>query len=398
MFDFTFNLENTSSWGGRAGKMATAHGDVFTPIFMPVGTAASVKALDNSDLESAQAQIILGNTYHLYLRPGLDVLRSVGGMRGLMGWSKPILTDSGGFQVFSLGEQLKKNQKEAKNTSLLKPAKISDESVVFTSHLDGSTHEFTPERSIEIQRAIGADIIMAFDECLPDDVTRQRADASIERTHRWAQQCVSYWEEKGRTSEYGEYQALFGIIQGGLDQELRERSAKSITSLDFDGIAVGGETIGYNMPGTADVMGWIEHLLPIDKPRYAMGLGRDPQDIVTAVRLGFDMFDCVAPTRMARNGALYVGELDDRAGGPQFRSDFNKGRLRIGTAEYALDQRVIQSGCDCYTCTQGYSRAYLHHLYKAAELSYYRLASIHNVRFMIRLTEQLRELIMRGSH
>ncbi len=394
--DFSFSLQNTTRHG-RAGQITTPHGQIQTPVFMPVGTAATVKSLDNADLETTKAQIILGNTYHLYLRPGTEVLTQLGGMHGMMGWDRPILTDSGGFQVFSLGAQLGQQGKRALEVDgQLQPAKISDDGVTFTSHLDGSKHLFTPEKAIEIQRSIGADIIMAFDECLPDSAPLAVARESVERTHRWAAQCIQYWEEQGRQSLYGKYQALFGIIQGGLHQELREHSAKTITSMHFDGIAVGGETVGYNMPGTAEVMGWIEQLLPQDKPRYAMGLGSDPQDVVTAVRLGFDMFDCVNPTRLARNGALYVGELAQESGKLVFKSDFDKSRLRIGTAQYKTDQSVIQPGCDCYTCQSGYSRGYLHHLYKTAELSYYRLASIHNVRCMLRLTEQLRAEILRS--
>ncbi len=392
----SFNLEEISRHG-RAGTITTPHGKIQTPIFMPVGTAATVKSLDNADLETTKAQIILGNTYHLYLRPGTEVLTELGGMHGMMGWNKPILTDSGGFQVFSLGAQLGQPGKRALEVDgqQLQPAKITADGVTFTSHLDGSKHLFTPEKAIEIQRSIGADIMMTFDECLPDSAPLETARESVDRTHRWAAQCFNYWEEQGRQSVHGKYQALFGIIQGGLHQELREHSARIIAGMNFDGIAVGGETVGYNMPGTAEVMGWIEQLLPQDKPRYAMGLGSDPQDVVTAVQLGFDMFDCVNPTRLARNGALYVGELVSVSGKLAFVSDFDKSRLRIGTSKYKTDQSIIQPGCDCYTCQSGYSRAYLHHLYKSAELSYYRLASIHNVRCMIRLTEQLRTEILR---
>lgn len=341
------------------------------------------------------AQIILGNTYHLYLRPGTDTLELNGGMHGFMNWDKPILTDSGGFQVMSLGKSAPERTAEQK-ASL---TNVSDDGVKFQSHLDGSSHFFTPERSIEIQRSIGADIMMTFDEALPDSYPREAAVSSVARTHRWAEQCYQYWEHHQRKSVYGYYQALFGIIQGGLFPELRKASAQFITSLPFDGIAVGGETVGYNMAGTAQVMEWIEPSLPADKPRYAMGLGRDPQDIIAAVLMGFDMFDCVGPTRLARNGTLYYGEIDFKhrtAQGilPQFVSPYNKGRLQIGNKDFRSDQQVIQPGCGCYTCQSGYTRSYLHHLFRTQELTYYRLASIHNVYTMVHISQQMRDWIL----
>ncbi|HYD34582.1 MAG TPA: tRNA guanosine(34) transglycosylase Tgt [Vitreimonas sp.] len=384
---FKFVLEK-SIGQARTGYFETPHGRVNTPIYMPVGTQASVKALDSEDTEATQAPIILANTYHLYLRPGKDVLTSQGGLHQFMRWNKPILTDSGGFQVFSLGLQNK-----AKGGVSF--AKITDEGVKFRSYVDGSKHFFSPETAIEIQRWIGADIIMAFDECTPDKADLRYAKQALSRTHHWAQQCVEYWDQQQRLSYYGDYQALFGIVQGAMHPELRQESAKVITGLGFDGIAVGGETIGYNMAGTAEVMSWIEPLLPADKPRYAMGLGLNPQDLVDAVNVGFDMFDCVAPTRIARNGSLYHGQLTmDKTGKLGFESEFHLGRMTIGKAQFAQDNRVIQDGCDCFTCHQGYTRAYLHHLLKTRELTYYRLASIHNVRFMIRLSEEMRTAIL----
>lgn len=358
--------------------MTTPHGIITTPIFMPVGTQATVKALDNRDLIELSAQIILGNTYHLLLRPGVETLSTQGGMRGLMRWTGPILTDSGGFQVFSLAQR----------------ARITEEGVTFASHIDGSSHVLSPDTSIEIQRAIGADIIMAFDECTPDQAGENYVEAAWQRTRRWAARCRQVWEDVHRQSIYGHYQALFGIIQGGMVPAIRQASAREIVGLDFDGVAVGGETIGYNMQGTGQVMDWIEPLLPEHKPRYAMGLGRDPQDIIEAILMGFDMFDCVGPTRLARNGALYVGQFVIEQGRPSFVSPFAKARLSIGKAEYARDNQPILPGCDCYTCRSGYSRAYLHHLYKTQELSYYRLASIHNVRLMVRLSQQVRDWIL----
>jgi queuine tRNA-ribosyltransferase len=358
------------------GKMITDHGEVNTPVFMPVGTAASVKALDSADITDTKAEIILANTYHLFLRPGEKLVDKMGGVQKFMNWNKPMLTDSGGFQVFSLGLG-------AHSESL---SKIDEDGVTFKSHIDGEIHKFTPERSMDIQRDLGADIIMAFDECTPDQSEYKYAKEALERTHRWAERCVKQWEKNERKSAQGNYQALFGIIQGSTFRDLREEATKYIASLPFDGIALGGETIGYNMEGTIEIIEWIKSLLPKDKPLYTMGLGRDPQNIVDAIMAGVDMFDCVAPTRMARNGSLYNGEL--REG--KFESEYPNGRLNIDNTKFATDLHTIQDGCDCYTCRNGYTRGYLRHLYKAQELSYYRLASIHNVRFMVRLAEEMR--------
>lgn len=395
---FSFQLEGKKG-KARAGTMTTAHGKIATPIFMPVGTVGTVKSLDSNDILELGAQIILGNTYHLYLRPGTHILEERGGLHGFMHWSGPILTDSGGFQVMSLG----KNAPERLSSQKASLTNVSDDGVKFQSHLDGSSHFFTPERSIEIQRSIGADIIMAFDEALADSLPEAAARTSVARTHQWAKQCCDYWEYQQRLSHYGTYQALFGIVQGGLFEELRKESAQTIAALPFDGVAVGGETVGYNMEGTAQVMNWIESLLPEQKPRYAMGLGRDPQDIVAAVLMGFDMFDCVGPTRLARNGTLYFGELElPKKGGtttsgktfPEFTSPYKNARLQIGNKEFRTDDKVIQTGCGCYTCQSGYTRAYLHHLFRSQELTYYRLASIHNVHTMVDISQKMRKWIL----
>jgi len=408
MKKFSFKLLKTKG-KMRAGVMSTPHGNIPTPTFMPVGTLATVKALDSRDVLDTNAPIILANTYHLYLRPGMERLVKMGGVHKFMGFSKPMLTDSGGFQVFSLGRQqeLKKvvsrclsskfdtaPKKKVKKINRKLGVKLGEEGAEFVSHIDGSKHFFSPETSIEIQRKIGADIIMTFDECVADSESKEYTKSSVDRTHRWAKRCSEYWNSHERKSMYGGYQALFGIIQGGMYKDLRKESAKYISSLDFDGIAVGGETTGYNMEGTQEMMGWIEDILPEDKPRYAMGLGRDPQDLIDAVKVGFDMFDCVGPTRLARNGALYFGKLVTKDGEPEFESKYKNGRLNIGKREFATDDQVIQKDCDCYTCRSGYTRGYLHHLYRTKELAYYRLASIHNVRFMIRLSEKLRSLIL----
>lgn len=391
---FSFTLQKVKN-KARAGVLQTPHGEVLTPIFMPVGTQATVKSLDSSDIASTGAQIILANTYHLYLRPGEDTVNKLGGVQTMMNWNRPMLTDSGGFQVFSLGKQLAQKRAASQpqgTASKLVPAKITDEGVSFTSHLDGSKHFFSPQKSIAIQQAIGADIIMAFDECTPDTATYEETALAAKRTFDWANQCIGQWNATDRKSAQGSYQALFGIIQGAMHEELRKSCATQLCSLPFDGIAVGGETIGYNMAGTATVMEWIESILPSTKPRYAMGLGSCPQDIVDAILMGFDVFDCVAPTRLARNGALFVGSLNPTT--LTIESSFNKHRLLIGNQQFVQDKQVIDPTCDCTTCTSGYTRAYLHHLYKTAELSYYRLASIHNVRCMIRASEEMRAIIL----
>ncbi len=400
MTPFTFKLEKTKHHA-RAGRFTTEHGVVQTPIFMPVGTLATIKSLDTQDIEELKAQIILANTYHLYLTPGMEVIQKAGGVHQFMGWDKPMLTDSGGFQVFSLGEivdnQRVKLQHKQPAAKQFNHNKITNEGVEFTSHRDGSKHFFSPEKAIEIQRQIGADIIMAFDECTPDKADEKYAREALDRTHRWAKQCKTYWEQQNRQSAYGSYQALFGIVQGAMHPELRRESLEVIKSLEFDGIAFGGETVGYNMAGTVELMDWVRDILPEDKPRYAMGLGRDPQNLIDAVLAGYDMFDCVAPTRLARNGTLYSGQLEIKDNLPQFISEFPKGRLQIGNQRFTFDQGVIQEGCNCFTCQQGYSRSYLRHLFKTDELTYFRLSSIHNVRFMVRLSEELRKWIVQEN-
>lgn len=388
--EFSFTLTKTKGHA-RAGIMHTPHGDVMTPMYMPVGTQASVKALDSLDLERLNAQIILANTYHLFLRPGADRVNTLGGVGEMMNWKRPMLTDSGGFQVFSLGEQMAKKNMGGLS---LRPTVISNEGVEFTSHLDGTRHPFTPSRAIRIQQDLGADIMMTFDQCTSDSVPIEEAREAMKKTHAWALICKQVWDEKEHRTSQGRYQALFGIIQGGRYESLRKESAKTIVDLGFDGIAIGGETIGYNMAGTVEIMDWIRDILPKEKPHYGMGIGSDPQNIIDAIFSGYDMFDCVAPTRLARNGALYNAFLRcDNTRGCTLTSEFPKSRLLIGNSRFAVDTATIQDGCDCYTCMQGYTRAYLHHLFKVDELEYFRLASIHNVRFMIRLCEEIRRYI-----
>lgn len=358
----------------RAGIIHTDHGDIATPIFMPVGTQASVKTLDQTDLANLPAQIILGNTYHLHLRPGEDLIDSFGGLHKFMNWPKPILTDSGGFQVFSLGLQ---KDAEINNGKLVT---IDEDGVTFRSHIDGSSHRFTAESAINTQHKLGADIIMAFDECTPDSAEEKYVREAMERTHRWAER--SLVEHQKDTTHHGYKQFLFGIIQGSNYKHLREASAKYISGLDFDGIAVGGESIGYNMEATAEILDWVYPIIPENKPHYAMGVGLSPADLLIAIEHGVDMFDCVAPTRLARHGMLFVGPTEDK-----------KLRINITNAQFTKDSGPIDKNCTCTTC-KNYSRAYLHHLFNAQEMLGMRLASIHNLHFMVDLMRQAREAIL----
>ena len=393
----------------RTGIMHTDHGDIPTPIFMPVGTQAAVKTLDQADLEKLDAKIILGNTYHLHLRPGEDLIDSFGGLHKFMNWPRPILTDSGGFQVFSLGLQrdIKENKKalQHKNTSTLqhdntatrqqnstnnqKLVEIDEDGVTFRSHLDGSSHRFTPESATEIQHKIGADIIMAFDECTPDAANYDYTKEAMERTHRWARRCLDFHKEN--KSRHGYQQFLFGIIQGAKHRDLREESAKMIAEMGFDGIAIGGESIGYNMEATKQILDWVNPIIPENKPHYAMGIGLDPTDLLTVVEKGVDIFDCVAPTRLARHGMLFSslplpeGEIKEGVGAKNHR-------LNINNSKFAADKNPIDKTCACSTC-QNYTRAYLHHLFAAGEISAMRLATIHNLHFLLNLMSEARKAI-----
>jgi queuine tRNA-ribosyltransferase len=363
-------LKQSKKDKSRLGNVSTNHGGFQTPIFMPPGTQATVKAVGSDDLSKIGIEILLVNTLHLSLQPGENLIYDLGGVHSFMGWSGPILSDSGGFQAWSFGKNKAKNGK--------KMAKISENGVEFFSPIDGSKHLITPEKSIEIQYKLGTDIVMAFDECSPDNDDKEYAKKSMQRTHKWAQRSLKKHQElskdyleKGKTPPL-----IFGIIQGGIFEDLRKESAKFITDLDFDGIALGGETIGYNMPKTLEILDYLQGLLPKNKPRYTMGLGSSAEDIIEVVKRGVDMFDCVAPTRMARHGSLYTKE----------------GNLRISNSCFEKDNNQIDKECDCYTC-QNFSRAYLHHLYSVKEPLYLRLASIHNLRFMMRLIGNIRNNI-----
>jgi queuine tRNA-ribosyltransferase len=376
MFSILNKDKNTQA---RAGILHTSHGDIETPIFMPVGTQATVKSIDSKDLNDLNAQIILANTYHLHLRPGEDIIDKTGGLHKFMNWNKPILTDSGGFQVFSLSKPNKSNKKtDSAHGSLVL---IDEDGVTFQSHIDGSKHRFTPETAINIQHKLGADIIMAFDECTSDDAPIKYVADAMKRTHMWAERSLK--AHLKQTKRHGYKQYIFGIIQGAKNKKLRIESAKKICSMDFDGIAIGGESVGYNMEATKKILEWVMPHIPENKPRYTMGVGSSPMDMLEVIERGIDMFDCVSPTRIARNGALYTNPKSVKS---------KNSRINIINAEYKHDFSPIDKSCKCSTC-KNYSRAYLHHLFKAEELLAYRLATIHNLHFMLNLMNQARQAI-----
>ena len=336
----------------RTGRITTSRGTIDTPIFMPVGTQATVKSMTPEELKEIQAQIILSNTYHLYMRPGHDLIREAGGLHKFMNWDKPILTDSGGFQVFSLGAM----------------RKISEEGVAFQSHIDGSKHFISPEKAIEIQTALGSDIIMAFDECPPYPSEHAYVKDSLERTTRWAKRCK---EAHTNTEE----QTLFGIVQGGMFKDLRKQSTEELLELDFKGYALGGLSVGEPKEIMYEMLEFSTPLLPEDKPRYLMGVG-SPDCLFEGVERGIDMFDCVLPTRMARTGTAMTSQ----------------GRVAIKQARFMRDFSQLDPECDCYTC-RNYSKAYLRHLYKANEILSARLFTYHNLYFLLKLMGRIRESI-----
>ncbi len=364
----------------RVTKITTPHGEFLTPTFMPVGTRAVVNHLTPLDLTRTGSQIILGgNTYHMLCAPGMDVIQSLGGMHNMMHWNKPMLTDSGGFQVFSL----------SKNGNI---CKIDYHGAHFKHPITGQVIHLTPETSIAAQKIIGADIIMVFDECTPETGGREAALAAMERTHRWLLQSKEA-HEKNPCSPYGFKQALFGIIQGGSFRDLREQSTQCILSADLDGIAIGGEVIGFDMQKTVEVIDWVRPLLPENKTRYTMGVGLNPQDILDVVAQGIDIFDCVAPTRNARHGALYHGKIVEKDNWLAFESDQEKGRILIKKSIYAKDDRPIMEDCTCYTC-ENFSKGYLHFLFKQQAIAYGNLACIHNIHVMQEVCRRMRELII----
>ncbi|MEX2116813.1 MAG: tRNA guanosine(34) transglycosylase Tgt [Bacteroidota bacterium] len=352
-----FQLRETEG-RARAGTFGTAHGIVETPAFMPVGTQGSVKAIEHRELKELGAQIILGNTYHLYLRPGPEIVGRAGGFHKFTGWNGPVLTDSGGYQVFSLTEL----------------RTIEENGVRFRSHLDGSEHVFTPESVMNVQRALGSDIMMVLDECPPYPSSFEYASESNELTIRWAGRCREYAEQHGPV--HGFDQALFGIVQGGTYPDLRERSARELIAMDFDGYALGGLAVGEPAETMYDIVEQCEEILPADKPRYLMGVGT-PENLLEAIERGMDMFDCVMPTRNARNGMLFT----------------RNGSLNIRNAVFKADFSPLDPECKCYTC-QTHSRAYLRHLFQAKEILALQLATIHNLAFYLWLMREARSAIL----
>jgi len=338
----------------RAGIFHTPHGALTTPIFAPVGTAATVKALSPRDLVDLGAELVLANTYHLYLRPGDELIRDIGGLHRFMAWDGPILTDSGGFQVFSLG----------------KSRKIDADGVTFRSHIDGSEHRFTPEKAVAIQEKLGADIVMCFDECPAPDDYAYNVEA-LARTDAWAERCKAAHSRPD--------QALFGIVQGGVFADLRARSARFLRDLDFPGYAIGGLSVGESKAEMHGMLDVVTPLLPADKPRYLMGVGA-PEDLVNGVMRGVDIFDCVLPTRLGRNGAALIWG----------------GRINLRNAKFARDPAPISDGCSCYAC-EHFSRAYLRHLTRSNEILGHHLISLHNVYFLVNLARQMREAIIGGT-
>jgi queuine tRNA-ribosyltransferase len=352
---FTFEtIHSDRTTAARTGRFHTAHGDLDTPVFAPVGTQATVKTLTPRDLHELGASLVLANNYHLYLRPGTPLVRDFGGLHSFMGWPGPILTDSGGFQVFSLARM----------------RRVDAGGVTFRSHIDGSTHRFTPESAVLAQEDLGADIIMCLDEC-PEPHDRAYNEEALARTHAWAERC--------KAAHTRADQALFGIVQGGIFPDLRVESARTLRQIGFPGFAIGGLSVGETKAQMYEMLDMTVPELPGDKPRYLMGVGA-PEDIVEGVARGVDIFDCVLPTRVARNGGLLT----------------RLGRLNLRNARYAADPLPVEPGCDCYCC-QNFSRAYLRHLFKAGEILGLHLATLHNVRFVIRMMDEIRAQIKAGS-
>lgn len=415
MAAMSFRVEKKLSRSlGRAGILKTPHGEIKTPAFVPVATKATVKALTPEQVVSLGAQVILANTYHLYLQPGPELVAQSGGLGKFMHWAGPTMTDSGGFQVFSLGAAFgkriskfggKNKTTSSKNHSQIlenirmnneeegagKLALVDEEGVTFRSHRDGSEHRFTPERSIDIQHQLGADIIFAFDECPSPEAGKKYQREAMERTHRWAARCLARHREVigGRVQGIEDknyfplnptpstpYPALFGIVQGGRFEDLRRESAKTIGAMNFDGFGIGGS---FEKKDMGNAVRWVNEILPEEKPRHLLGIG-EPQDILEAIENGCDTFDCVAPTRMGRTGTLYS----------------RSGRINIGNKRFASELAPIEENCDCYTC-KNFTCAYLHHLFDAKEMLAATLASIHNLRFLVRLVDEARAAILDGT-
>lgn len=369
----------------RAGVISTPHGEIRTPAFTPVGTKATVKAVLPETMRALGAQVILANAYHLYLQPGPQIVDEAGGVAAFMGWDGPTITDSGGFQVLSLGVGFKKilamDAKGVTSDDVIAEGKdrlahVDDDGVTFKSHIDGSMHRFTPEVSMQVQHQLGADIIMAFDECTTLMNTRGYQERSLERTREWAVRCIAEHERLTQERSHRPYQALFGVVQGAQYEDLRRKAARDLAAMGFDGFGIGG---ALEKERLGEIVRWVTEELPEDRPRHLLGIG-EPDDVFTAVAAGADTFDCVAPSRIARNGTVY----------------HPTGRFHITNALYRRDFEPIDADCDCYTCSH-HTRAYVHHLFRSKEMLASTLATIHNERFIVRLIDRVRQSIIDGD-
>ena len=389
MFEFTVSDRLTSTTGGptlgRTGVIKTPHGDIQTPAFIPVGTKASLKAATPQQLAGTGAQAVLANAYHLYLQPGPDLIDQAGGLGVFMGWDGPTVTDSGGFQVMSLGVGFKKvlamDATSVANDDVIAAGKdrlahVDDDGVTFKSHLDGSMHRFTPEVSMQVQHQIGADIIFAFDECTTLMNTREYQERSLQRTAAWARRCVAEHRRLTEERSHRPYQALFGVIQGAQYEDLRREAARDLAQLGFDGYGIGG---ALEKEQLGQIVGWVTSELPEGQPRHLLGIG-EPDDLFTAIENGADTFDCVTPSRVARNASLFA----------------DTGRFNITSSPNRWDFGPVQDGCDCYTCGN-FSKAYLHHLFKAKEILASTLATVHNVHYVVKLVDRIRASIADDS-
>jgi len=364
----------------RAGIIKTAHGQILTPCYIPVGTRATVKALSTEDLIQSQVQMFFVNTYHVYLKPGIEIIRKFKGLHNFINWPKPLITDSGGFQIFSLGSKKFAKNGDQSDTIL---TKVNDDGVIFRSHWDGSEHLFNARLSMEYQWFLGSDIHIAFDECLEQPASHEKTVISMERTHKWALESLKEHKRLETNPVYSYPQYLYGVIQGGIYEDLRQKSARFITGMDFDGFAVGGLSVGESKNEMSAMLESIYDLLPDEKPRHLLGVG-DVLDIFTAVESGMDTFDCVEPTRLGRMGTAFV------RGSPDFRLDLTK-------SIYKDANEPIEKGCRCQTC-KNYSKGYINHLFRTKELLGYRLLTMHNLHFVINLTSLIRQAILSNTY
>jgi len=384
-------IKQSKKGQARLGKLKTAHGEIQTPFFLPIATKGAIKNVSPVEIKEIGAEIILANTYHLYLQPGYRLIKTAGGLHKFINWNGPILTDSGGFQVFSLGGGREgvggeEGQRGGWRKNLVR---VSDEGVEFKSYIDGSKHFLTPELAIEIQRIFGSDIMMILDQCLGWPCTKTEATEAMKRTLRWAERSKKYEVERMNYELRKDKPLIFGIVQGSIYKDLRIKCAKELVKMDFDGYAIGGLAVGEPRQKMFQVLDYTIPLLPKDKPRYLMGVGR-PEEIVEAVKRGIDMFDCVIPTREARHGRIYLYQRGLRRISTRIKADKFYMVINITNSSFRNDFKILDPNCDCPVCKGGYSRAYLHHLFKIGEGLGLRLASLHNLRFYLRLMELIR--------